>query len=62
MWFFGNRTQEFAADNTIGARTSAADRLRSSADTAVAAQDRAKEQVSLGHSATSTIDPPLSSR
>jgi hypothetical protein len=62
VWYFGNRNWEFTADNMIGARKSAADRPRSSADTAVGAQDREKEQVRSGHSATSTIDPSRSSR
>jgi hypothetical protein len=62
MWHFGNRTRELTADNVIGARKSTADQPRSSADTAVGAQDRAKEQVHSGHSATSTIDPSRSSR
>jgi hypothetical protein len=42
MWFFGNRTHEFALDNMVGAR--AVDQP-SSADTPVHARDRAKEQV-----------------
>jgi len=61
MWYCGNRTREFAADNMIGARKSAADR-RSLADTTEGAPDRAKEQVRSGRSATSTIDPSRSSR
>jgi hypothetical protein len=60
MWYFGNRTREFAADNMMGARKSAADRLP--ADTTEGAPDRAKEQVRSGHSATSTIDPSRSPR
>ena len=62
MWYCGNRTWEFAADNVIGARKSVADRLRSLADTTEGAPDRAKEQVRSGRSATSTTDPSRSSR
>ena len=60
MWFFGNQTQDVALGNRVGAR--AVDQPPSSADTAVRARDRAKEQVHSGHSATSTIDPSPSSR
>jgi len=62
MWYFGNRTREFTTDNMSGARKSAVDQPRSSADTAVRAQDRAKEQVHSGHSGTSTIDPSRAPR
>src|SRR4029453_12588969 len=62
MWYFGNRTREFTADHMSGARERAGDQPRSSADTAVRAQDREKEQVHSGHSGTSTIDPSRASR
>jgi hypothetical protein len=58
MWYVGNRTREFTVDNM----KSAVDQPRSSADTAVRAQDRAKEQVHSGHSGTSTIDPSRAPR
>ena len=62
VWYFGNRTRELKTDTMIGARKGASDQPRSPADTAEGSQDRAKEQVHSGHSATSTIDPSRSSR
>jgi len=61
MWHFRNRTRDSQGQHDWPSQ----ERGRptpSPADTAVRAQDRAKEQVHSGHSATSTIDPPPSSR